>query len=546
MTTKRLLAGIATLTASLSAVSKEVASDRPNILLIMADDMGFSDLGCYGSEISTPNLDQLAFEGVRFTQFYNCAICWPTRTAIMTGYYGAQTGSEPYRGGPKYVKWTKPLPQLMNDVGYRTYQSGKWHVLATGCNSAHAAGFNHAYDYAQGYLDYTPMYHAVDGVLCPRPKIEDNFFMDQATGTRMSEFLTEHYKEHADQPFFAYMAFNGPHYPLKAPKEYVDKYDGKYDEGWDVIRQRRFEKQQKLGFPSSWKLSEQEPQAIPTHAPHADAERKAMDEKQGFKDVYQYVTWDTLSAEQKKQQADKMEIHAAMVNVIDDQVGRIITLLKEKGTLDNTVVLFLSDNGASAQQMLEDPLPDNLRYEIDKTARWGSEYTCLCLGPAWANVCNTPMRRYKLWAHEGGISTPLIVHWPKGIKKNLGGFVATRGHVIDFVPTFLDLAGSDLTKASPEAPTFPGKSLLPALSGKEVPRDYLYFNNWNNHALIKGKWKLVSSPTDGNKWELYDIESDRTEMNNLRDKYPEALQEMIKAWVKLDGEFTQQWRQGCE
>jgi len=524
----------------------ESTEPRPNILLIIADDMGFSDLGCYGSEIQTPNLDQLASEGVRFTQFYNCAICWPTRTSIMTGYYGAQTGSEPYRGGPKYVQWTVPLPQLMNSLGYRTYHSGKWHVSATGCLSANAAGFNRAYDYAQGYLDYTPKHHALDGKMLPRPQIEDGFFMDMATGSYMCEFLTEHYKEQSTQPFFAYMAFNGPHYPLKAPKEYVDKYAGKYDEGWDVIRKRRFEKQQRLGFPANWKLSEPEPSVIVQHAPQTEEARALQNEKLGFEDVYQYVPWETLSDKQKQEQAGKMEIHAAMVDLIDEQVGRIVALLKEKGQLDNTVILFLSDNGASSQQMLQDPLPDDLRYEIDKTARWGSEYTCLCLGPAWANVCNTPMRRYKLWTHEGAISTPLIVHWPKGIKVSPGSFSDVRGHVIDFIPTFLALAGSDLQKASPEAPPFPGKSLLPALVGNDVPREYLYFNNWKNHALIKGNWKLISSPTDGNRWALYDIEKDRTEISNLRDKYPEVLQELIGQWLKIDKEYENQWKAGCK
>jgi arylsulfatase A-like enzyme len=519
------------------------AETKPNILLIIADDLGFSDVGCYGGEINTPNLDRLADEGVRFTQFYNCAICWPTRSSSMTGYYGTQTGSEPNRGAGNYVDWTVPLPQLMNAAGYRTVHSGKWHVQASGCTSAHAAGFDRAYDFAQGWLYFTPQNHALDGTGLPRPGMDDDFFMDREIGTRMVQFLREHLDDHAGEPFFATLSFAGPHFPLKAPEEYVDKYDGVYDEGWDVIRERRFNKQQELGFPANWKLSEQEPTVIPTHAPQNDAAREQMSEKLGFEDVYQYVPWDTLSAEKKQEQADKMEIHAAMVDLIDEQVGRVLAVLEEQGELDNTLVLFLSDNGASSQQLLnETVLPPHLNYALDQTARWGSEYTALCLGPAWANVCNTPMRRYKLWAHEGGISTPLIVRWPDGMTVQPGSFVEDRGHVIDFVPTFLAAAGVEQQAASADAPPFPGKNLLPALSGNKVQREFLYFWNWGNRALIKGPWKVVSDGSEEHQWELYDISTDRTEMHNVRASHPEVFRELVQQWEQTNKEFMRQGR----
>ena len=540
MKQKYLLGTLALGAACLTGRAEPVPS-RPNILLIIADDMGFSDLGCYGSEIKTPNLDRLAADGLRFTQFYNCARCWPTRSSIMTGYYAPQTGSDPNRGEGKYVKWTTVMPQMLKPLGYRTYHAGKWHVQATGCDSAHSGGFDRAYDNTQGWLYYTPFYHALDGKMLPRPKPEDGFFMDQAACNYMLGFLQDHYKQQDSQPFFAYLAFSGPHYPLKAPQEFIDKYNGVYDEGWDVIRQRRYEKQQALGFPSGWKLSAPEPYVISPHSPQTEEARKERNEKMGFDDVYQYTPWNTLTDKQKKEQADKMEIHAAMVDLIDGQVGRVLELLKEKGQLDNTLVLFLSDNGADCTQMIPDEqLEDSLKYHHDNTARWGSENTALALGPAWAGVCNTPFRRHKIWTHEGGISTPLIVHWPKGITQKTGGLVQTRGHVVDFMPTFLDLAGGEIKPASPDAPPFPGKSLAPVLRGEDVPRDYIYFKHDGNRALIKGDWKISSSKIDKDVWELFNIKEDRTEMNNLAKENPEKLRELVRFWTERDNEYKKQ------
>ncbi|QHI70376.1 arylsulfatase [Tichowtungia aerotolerans] len=519
----------------------QLAVGKPNILLVIADDMGFSDLGCYGGEIRTPNIDQLATEGVRFTQFYNCARCWPTRSSIMTGYYAVQTGADPNSGPGNYVKWTTPLPQLMNAAGYRTYHSGKWHVQATDCNSANSAGFDRAYDEAQGWLYYTPFYHALDGKMLPQPKPEDGYFMDRAIGNYMLEFLNEHYEQHADQPFFAYMSFLGPHYPLKAPKEYVDKYDGVYDEGWDVVRKRRFEKQQTLGFPKEWTLSAPEPYVVSPHSPQTDEARVAQNEKMGFEDVYQYTPWEALSAKQKKEQADKMEIHAAMVDHLDHQVGRVISLLEEKGQLDNTIVLFLSDNGADCTQMLPGvQMKKELAFHHDNSARWGSENTALALGPVWAGVCNTPFRRHKIWTHEGGVSTPLIVRWPKGLTLKPGGFTSVPGHVIDFIPTFLQAAGASVKPPAAEAPPFPGKSLLPVFQGLEIPRDFIYFKHVDNRAFISGKWKIVSSGIDNNEWELFDLEEDRTEMNNLRSSNFETLRELVLEWENTDALFRKQ------
>lgn len=525
----------------LAAADGDRTPKRPNMLVIIADDLGFSDVGCYGGEIETPNLDRLAHEGVRFSQFYNCARCWPTRSSLITGYYAPQTGSDPNRQHGNYAKWTTPLPHLLKPLGYRTYHSGKWHVQATDCNSAHSAGFDRAYDEAQGWLYYTPFYHALDGKMLPRPKPEDGYFMDIAIADRMLEFLNQHCGEHADQPFFAHLSFLGPHYPLKAPKEFVDKYAGRYGEGWDVVRQRRFAKQQALGFPAHWKLSAPEAHVVSSHSPQDAAARAAQNEKLGFEEVYHHVPWETLNGKQKKEQAAKMEIHAAMVDLIDVQVGRVLALLEGKGLLDNTLVLFLSDNGADSTQMLPSvQMEDQLKFEHDNNARWGSENTALALGPAWSAACNTPFRRHKIWTHEGGPSTPLIARWPRGIAQAPGGFSDVRGHVIDFVPTFLELAGGKAKPPIAAAPPFPGKSLLPAFQGQGVERDFIYFKHVGNRALIKGPWKIVSAEIDGNEWELYNIEKDRTEMENLRQRHPEVLRELVRTWQEIDNEYTLQ------
>lgn len=525
--------------SAVSATPAAEAPKRPNILVIVADDMGFSDLGCYGGEIETPNLDRLAATGLRFTSFYNGARCWPTRSALMTGYYPLQTGSDPNNG--KYVKWHTTIPAVMKPLGYRTYHSGKWHVQGTGCESAHSAGFDHAYDQAQGYLYFTPKHHALDGVALPRPKEEDGYFMDRAIADHMLDFLKEHQSEYPDKPFFAYLAFMSPHYPLKAPKEFVDKYKGRFDAGWDVIRKQRYDKMMKLGFPPEWKLSDPEPHVISPHSPaNAEAE-KLQNAKQGYDEIYHYTPWETLTDKQKKEQAAKMEIHAAMVDHLDTQVGRVLELLEKEGQLDNTVIFFLSDNGADSTQMLQDvQLPPDLVYQIDPNARWGSEKTCLSLGPSWAAASNSPFRRHKIWVHEGGISTPLVVHWPKGIQLQPGSFVSTPGHVIDFMPTVVDLAGGKLAPPAPEAPPYPGKSLLPAFAGKDIPRDFLHFKHDGNRALIKGPWKIVSAKIDGNKWELYNRDSDRTEMHDLAAEKPEVLRTLVQEWTRLDNQFKEQ------
>jgi arylsulfatase len=530
------------LAAVAASAAPAAAPAKPNVLIILADDLGFSDIGCYGSEIETPNLDRLAAEGVRFTRFYNEARCWTTRTALATGYHAKQLGADPDLGAAKRPKWSLPLPRILGAQGYRTYHSGKWHVLADGCASAHAAGFDRAYDFAQGYLFFTPKHHALDGKILPRPKIGDGYFMDVAVADRMIGFLQEHGERHSGTPFFAYLCFNSPHYPLKAPQSYIDKYKGRYDAGWDAVRAKRFARQMELGFPKSWKLSEPEGHVISTHSPQDQAKREEQTRRYGFEEVYSYVPWETLSDRQKKEQAAKMEIHAAMVDLIDVQVGRVLGAIEALGALDDTLVVFLSDNGADCTQMLPDvQMPGDLVYEHDPAAPWGSEMTCLALGPAWASAANAPFRRHKIWTHEGGIATPMVARWPRGISAEKGGFVHETGSVLDFVPTLLELAGQEVAPPSPDAPPYPGTSLVPAFRGERVARGGpLFLEHVGNRALIEGAWKLVSSKTDGGRWELYNLEEDRSETSDLAAQFPERVSAMAAQWGKLHALYREQ------
>jgi arylsulfatase len=529
------------LIAALSLAHAAIAAP-PNVLLVIADDMGFSDAGCYGGEIETPNIDRLAAEGVRFTRFYNQARCWTTRTSLMTGYHPKQVGADPDTGAAKYAKWSPVLPQILKPLGYRTYHSGKWHVLAAGCNSAHSAGFDRAYDFAQGYLYSTPKHHALDGKILPRPSLEDGYFMDIAIADRMLDFLKEHAAGHSEQPFFAYLSFCGPHYPLKAPQKHIAKYRGRYDAGWDALRKARHERQMKLGFPANMSLSEPEERVISPHSPQDADKQAAHTRRYGFDEIYRHTPWEKLSAKQKQEQPRKMEIHAAMVDLIDGQIGRVLDLLQEQGKLDDTLVMFLSDNGADCTQMLPDvQLPGDLVYEHDPKAPWGSEGTCLALGPAWASLSNAPFRRHKIWVHEGGISTPFVVRWPKGIPLKPGSFIHTTGIVTDMVPTLIDLAGGKTVPRSPEAPPYPGVSLKPALSGKNVVRDRpLFFEHVGNRALMKDDWKLVSAKIDGDKWELFNLAADRTETNNLAGRFPERVAAMAREWAEIHRAYRKQ------
>lgn len=495
------------------------AETRPNIVIIMADDLGFADLGCYGSEINTPHLDALAADGLRFTQFYNTAKCHSSRVSLLTGLYCDQAGSEKLNRGATIAEVLKP-------ARYHTMMVGKWHLSKEPTDF----GFDRYWGHLSGATNFFTGDNTfrLDGEKWPVPETLNGkpFYTTTANIDFAIDFIDEHqmnafikanrspagtealetrgdlnpggHKRKNDDPFFLYCAFNAPHYPLQAPEEEVKKYDGKYAEGWDVLRQRRHEKQIKSGLlPAKWKLS---PRAA--HIP----------------------AWDSLTAAQKQWEEDRMEVYAAMVDVLDQNIGRLIKHLKDKGLYDNTLIMFCSDNGAC-------PFDRTRGKELkpwDPKSYW-------CYDVGWASVGNTPFRLYKQNQHEGGISSPLILHAPDSLLKTQPGSVTDQpAHLIDFMATCLEVGKASYPKTVAERQIDPlqGKSLLPILADQErAPHDPLYFHFGRDRALRSGDWKIASAKMG--RWELYNLAEDRTELNDLAAKYPERVKAMAAQWHQI-------------
>jgi len=502
--------------------SASAADARPNFVIILADDMGFSDPGCYGGEIATPNLDKLAANGLRFTQFYNTARCWPTRSCIMSGYYAQQIRMDPPRG--RLAAWARLLPHRLKPLGYRSYHAGKWHVLGAPKPVADG-GFDHSYWFQDWDRYFSPVQHWEDDVQAPPVKPDSGYYATTAFADRSIGFLKDHAANYAAQPFFLYLAFISPHFPLHAPQEDIAKYRDRYLEGWDVVRERRWRRLREMGIVNC-DLALRDEKLSPRYF------RPDLLEKVGPGESRYAVAWQSLTDEQRRFQATKMAIHAAMVDRMDREIGRVVEQLKMMGVLENTVIFFLSDNGADATLMVRGD-------GHDRSAAPGSWQTFLCLGPGWASASNSPFRRQKVWVKEGGVSTPLIVHWPKGIAAR-GELRRDVGHVIDFAPTLLDLAGGKV--ALPVgAPPLPGKSLVPVFArGGAVTREFLFFNHEGNRAVRMGDWKLVSAREDEDTWELFDLSTDRGERKNLIKEQPERAQVMEAKWQALEAEFRRQ------
>ncbi|MFK7767540.1 MAG: arylsulfatase [Mariniblastus sp.] len=520
MGSRRIFVALAFLVFTAAGSAMAIADEKkPNVLIILADDSGFSDIGCYGGEIETPNLDSLASGGLQFTQFYNTGRCWPTRAALMTGYYAQQVHRDSLptiKGGNRGVrqKWARLMPDFLKPHGYRNYHSGKWHldgrVLTT--------GFDRSLNMQNQGNFFSAKGNQIDDKPIEIPADESGYYATTATADHAIECLKEHADKYSDQPFMHYLAFIAPHFPLHAPPSDIAKYRDKYLAGWEAMRYARFAKQQELGIHATT-LSELETEVGPPY--HF---QDALD-KLGDGEVNRPVVWDKLTDKQKRFQATKMAIHAAMIDRMDQEIGRVIDQLKAMGEFENTIIFFASDNGASAEIMVR-----NGGHDPD--APMGSEATYLCLGPGFSSACNTPYRRHKTWVHEGGISTPLIVHWPKGIK-TAGELRTSPAHMVDIMPTVLEAIGVEKPadwKGEP-IPEAPGRSLFAAFdSDIVVERDFLWWLHEGNRALRVGDLKLVSA--NGGDWELYDMKTDRAESNNLIKKYPQKAKTLEAIWNK--------------
>ncbi len=500
-------------------ISKSADSDRPKIVLILADDSGFSDLGCYGSDIETPNLDELAAGGLKFTQFYNTGRCWPTRAALMSGYYPHMIHRDklPGLGGGggnrgKRQNWARLIPDFLRPHGYRNYHSGKWHIDG----KVLPAGFDRSLDTRNQGNFFTGKNNMVDDKPVKIEGDEAGYYATTATADHAIDCLKEHAEKHSDKPFFHYLAFIAPHFPLHAPQDDIQRYADKYLEGWEAMRDRRFAKQQKLSLHETT-LSKLETDVGPPYDfPEAI-------EKLGDGEINRPLPWSGLNEKQRRFQATKMAIHAAMVDRMDREIGRVIEQLKAMNAFDDTIIMFASDNGASAEIMVR-----NGGHDPD--ALPGSAASYLCLGPGFSSACNTPFRRHKTWVHEGGISTPLIVHWPNGIAAR-GELRKTPAHVIDVLPTIFEAAKiTKPTEWEGEAiPDAPGKSLVPAFeSDVVVEREHLWWLHEGHRAIRVGNLKLVAA--NGDPWELYDLTTDRAESNNLVGEQPEKAKELEAIW----------------
>lgn len=502
-----------------STEASEAESNKaPNIVFMLADDMGYSDLGCYGGEIKTPNLNTLAKNGLRYTQFYNTARCWPTRAALMTGYYAQQVRRDALPelgGGGRGVrqKWARLLPDFLKPHGYRNYHSGKWHIDG----KVLPAGFDRSYNVTNQGNFFTAKGNSRDDEKVKPAADESDYYATTATVDHAIECLQDHAANHSEKPFFHYLAFIAPHFPLHAPPADIAKYRDRYIAGWDEMRTERFARQRELGMLKDASLSKLEPKVGPPyHFP--DALKKL-----GAGEINRPLPWRELTAQQQRFQATKMAIHAAMVDRMDREIGRFVEQLKTMGQFENTLIFFASDNGASAEIMVR-------HGGHDPEAPPGSAASYLCLGPGFSSACNTPFRRHKTWVHEGGISTPLIVHWPAGIKAR-GELRHAPSHMIDIVPTILDVLNIEKPTEwkGEKIPPAPGRSLAKTFNADvKVERDFLWWLHEGNRAIRAGDWKLVAAK--GDPWELYNLAKDRSEMTNLADKFPDKVKELETLW----------------
>ena len=530
MTTHRLplLLGVLGALGVPGASSQAADPKRPNILLIMADDMGFSDITPYGGEIHTPNLDALAKQGLRFTQFYNTARCCPTRAALLTGHDSHLAGvghMVNHRDLPGYLGYLNDssvtIAEALRPAGYHTAMAGKWHVGEDRPHWPVDRGFEHYTGLISGscnYFDIGPKTFAIDGQKTV-PGEPGTFYLTDVFADAAVKYIHDLSHSPDGKPFFLYMAFTSPHWPLHALEPDIARYRGKYKNvGWDQLREQRHQRQIQLGIvDANWPLTPRDPKA---------------------------PAWDSLSEEQKIDRDQRMAVYAAQIDHMDQRIGDIPRALKDGGADQNTLILFLSDNGGCAEEI----------HQGDKTAPIGTMKSYESYGLPWANASNTPFRLYKHWVHEGGISTPLIAVWPGVITpakpgdSSLGRMTSALGHVTDLLPTILDAAGAQYPTTYNGHPITPvtGQSLVPALKTAEgsapPPHKPIFWEHEGNRALRDGQWKLVSRHKGGaegkDEWELYDMTADRTEMHNLADQHPDKVKEMAAMWNDLARQYN--------
>lgn len=535
------------LTAVLSAEARQKTkkNDRPNIIIIMADDMGYSDIGCYGGEIETPNIDYLARNGLRFTQFYNTSRCCPTRASLLTGLYSHQAGignmsfdqgAAGYRG---YMKEnTITLAELLKTGGYNTGMVGKWHVANTvqqKTKEEHLAWLNHQADHELfapleqyptsrgfdkyygtiwGVVNFFDPFSLVNGTK-PVKEVPKDYYYTDAINDTAAAYVKQFSRQ--NRPFFLYVAQTAPHWPLHALPEDIKKYREIYKAGWDVVRDARYKKMIREGlFPADKNIL----------SPRFDKERKWEDNPN--------KNWDAYA----------MAVRAAMVDRMDRGIGRIINALRETGELENTLIFFLSDNGASSDDAqnygpgLDRPAETRdgkkIIYPVDKKTLPGTETTFASTDNMWSNVANAPFRYWKAESYEGGVCTPLIAHWPRGLAAKKGSVTGQPGHVMDFMSTVEELAGVRYPKEFNGQAITPtdGKSLVPVLKGKQRKgHEYIFFEHIGGRAVRWGDWKLVT--LDAKKdWELYNIKNDRTEVHDLAAQHPQLVEQLKNKWME--------------
>ncbi|QEL03559.1 arylsulfatase [Olivibacter sp. LS-1] len=527
------------------------AQNKPNIIIVMADDLGFSDIGCYGGEIKTPNLDRLASHGLRMTSFYNASRCCPTRASLLTGQYPHTAGignMTSDQGQPGYRGFLQPnvvtIAQVLKGAGYQTGMVGKWHVSETEplptkeeqlawldhqitnrdfsdtLSYPVHKGFDKYYGNIWGVVDYFDPFSLVNGTR-PIQSVPKDFYYTNAIGDSTASYIRQFAQK--EVPFFMYVAFTAPHWPLQALESDIRKYENTYKKGWNYIREKRYQKMLKLGLikPNQVKLS------------------RFMTPERGWEKNADSL-WD----------ARAMAVHAAMVDRLDQNIGKMMDALQKSGQLDNTLIVFLSDNGASPEQPAKfGPGFDRsgttrdsrkISFSVNKDVMPGPQTTHFGIGPEWANVSCTPFRYWKSKEHEGGIATPFIAYWPNKIKAQ-NKISDEPAHIIDLMSTCTDIAGAiypETFEGHRITPT-PGKSLLPLWTGKQKAHlhDELFWEHNGAAALRQGDWKIVRVDINA-PWELYDLAKDRSETQNLSATYPQRMEAMKKKWEELANRYS--------